>query len=82
MLPGIVGVWPYFALAYGKFPWIESVLKGWPWAIVIAVILFTYSAGLVFNSLGTWLEERLYASLKLEKGAAADERWEFYLLHR
>ena len=27
MLPGIVGAWPYLTLAYGKFPWIESVMK-------------------------------------------------------
>ena len=80
MLPGIVGAWPYFALAYGKFPWIDSVLKSWPWAAVAAIILLAYCAGLVFNCLGAWLEEMLYTRLKLVKGHATDKRWEFYLL--
>jgi hypothetical protein len=80
MLPGTVGAWPYLALAYGKFPWIESVMKGWPWAAVAAIILLAYGAGLVFSCLGAGLEEMLYERLKLEKGTAADERWEYYLL--
>ena len=80
MLPGMVGAWPYFALAYGKFPWIDSVLKSWPWAAVAAIILLAYCIGLFFNSLGAAMEDCLYKRLRRKPNFDSDKYWNHYLM--
>jgi len=79
-LPGAVGVWPYFALAYGKFPWIESAINGWPWAIVAAIIMLFYCAGMAFNSLGTTMEDAMYNHLVNKPDSTVEQHWQNYLL--